>query len=190
MLGEVNLAQQSLADARSHFRRALDIDPDVKKAQAGLEVLEAMEASGQPQPALNDEAASPISSFAAYLNLVGINMARNGNLTDALGYYRSAMTFVHFKTNLAKLWFNVGLCYLRGNEMDLANDAFQKCYTTSGGMHERAANYLRDANALPDHPIEKAAEYAPAPDLVKAVPTFAPEPKAVEESGEFDFERF
>ena len=117
-------------------------------------------------------------------------MARNGNLTDALSYYRSAMTFVHFKANLAKLWFNVGLCYLRGGELDMAKDAFQKCYTTSGGTHERAANYLRNANALPDHPTAKAAEYAPAPDLVKSVPTFAPEPTAVEEPAEFEFERF
>jgi CheY-like chemotaxis protein/Tfp pilus assembly protein PilF len=190
MLGEVNLAQQSLTDARSHFRQALDIDPDVKKAQGGLEVLQAMEASGQPQPALNDEAASPISSFAAYLNLVGINMARSGNLTDALNYYRSAMTFVHFKANLVKLWFNVGLCYMRGGEMDLAKDAFQKCYTTSDGTHERAAKYLRDANALPDHPAAKPAEYAPAAALIKAVPISAPEPIAVKEPEDFEFERF
>jgi len=170
MLGEINLEQKSLSDARSHFQAALAIDAEAEKANAGMDVVRAMEAQSKLSIAPDPSSDSPIANFASYMNLVGVHMARSGNPTDALRYYRSAMTFVHLKDDLAKLWFNVGLCHRRGNKQDLAKEAFQKCYTISGGTHRRAANYLQIVMDRAPKPAAAVSPKVLVPHAAKEVP--------------------
>ncbi len=143
LIGEMDLSTRDVDQARETFSKVLSIDPENSKAKAGLEIADVMEKNG------SSDLASPVQHFASYLNMLGINLSKSGKLTDALRYYRSAMSFVHGKDAQAKLWFNVGIVYLRGkNEAD-ATKAFKKAYDMSDGKLAKAEKYIKSNTQKP-----------------------------------------
>jgi CheY-like chemotaxis protein len=140
LLGEIELGQRHYAEARLQFGKALAIDPEMKKAEAGIlvaDALEKQESSGEQKP--------PFDQFASYLNLIGINLSRAGQTDEAVTYYESAMYFVHNPAQQAKLWFNLGICHLRARMPVEAKAAFEQAVKASGGNMTKAAKYLADS---------------------------------------------
>jgi tetratricopeptide (TPR) repeat protein len=157
LLGEVDLCMRRPETARRRFLAALAIDANARKARAGAFVAES---AMEPDAAFVD--AAQRLPFASYLNLIGIDLSRAGNLQHAARYYKAAMVFVRNPDDLVKLWFNLGLCYLRGRSAAEAGAAFARAHALSGGTFERVAKYLRGDQGLPadggapdDIPFEK-----------------------------------
>ena len=140
LLGELELGKQHFDEARLHFSKALAIDPEMKKATAGIlvaDALEKQESSGENKLLFEQ--------FASYLNLIGINLSRTGHTEEAVTYYESAMYFVYNPVQQAKLWFNLGICHLRARMPIEARAAFEQAFKASGGTMIKAAKYLADS---------------------------------------------
>ena len=145
LLGELELGQRHYAEARLQFGKALAIDPEMKKAEAGILVADALE---KQESSLDHK--PPFDQFASYLNLIGINLSRAGQTDEAVTYYESAMHFVHKPAQRAKLWFNLGICHLRARMPVEAKAAFEQAVKASGGTMTKAAKYLADSVELVD----------------------------------------
>ncbi len=136
LLGEVDLNLKNPEMARERFLSVLAIDSKSRKAKSGVEVAEAiLEGREKDVPA-------PVGHFAGHLNLVGIKLSQELKTQEALRFYNAAMVFVRKDEDLVKLWFNIGLCYLRSQQKDKAEEAFRRAYTLSGQTFERAAKYI------------------------------------------------
>ena len=145
LLGELELGQRHYAEARLQFGKALAIDSEMKKAEAGILVADAIEKQES-----SEEHKPPFDQFASYLNLIGINLSRAGQTDEAVTYYESAMYFVHKPAQRAKLWFNLGICHLRARMPVEAKAAFEQAVKASGGTMTKAAKYLADSVELVD----------------------------------------
>jgi CheY-like chemotaxis protein/Flp pilus assembly protein TadD len=141
LLGEIELGRRRYSDAKIQFGKALTIEPDSSRAEAGIKVAEALErfeASGTEKV--------PTDNFAAYLNMIGITLSRTGKTGEAASYYESAMNFVHNPDQQAKLWFNLGICYLRARRSSDAKSALEKAVKLSEGKMSKAQKFLAIAS--------------------------------------------
>ncbi|MBM4250650.1 MAG: response regulator [Deltaproteobacteria bacterium] len=141
LLGEIELGRRHYGDAKLQFGKALVIDPDSRRAEAGIKVAEALESFEK-----SGEAKAPTDNFAAYLNMIGITLSRAGKTTDAASYYEAAMNFVHKPDQQAKLWFNLGICYLRARRPGDAKVALEHAIKLSDGKMTKAQKFLAIAS--------------------------------------------
>ncbi len=136
LLGEVDLNLKNPEQARERFLSVLAIDQRSRKAKAGIEVVDALLEGGRK------DIPAPVGHFAGHLNLVGIKLSQERKTQEALRFYNAALVFVRKDADVVKLWFNIGLCYLRGEQKSKAEEAFDRAYKLSGQTFERAAKYL------------------------------------------------
>ncbi len=153
LIGELDLTLQAPAAANAKFTQALQIDPDVLKAQAGQHVAATILEQGLAPPSQG----LPADQFSSYLNMVGISLSRSQQLAKALTYYKSALHFVRENDKRAKVWFNVGICHLRGHEAEAAQAAFGTAFKLSDGKLHKAGKYLDGASG----PLELAVVGGP-----------------------------
>ena len=137
LLGELELGRRRFVDAKVQFGKALVIDPESSRAEAGIRVaeeLEKFEKSGMVK--------TPTDNFASYLNMIGITMSRAGKTVEAASYYESALIFIHKSDQQAKLYFNLGICYLRARRPVDAKNALEKAVKLSDGNLAKAQKFL------------------------------------------------
>lgn len=118
-LGQISLEQLKVKDANLYFKKALELDPNLTKAKKG-ELL-AKNIDGWMTKATNVP-----DSFASLLNAVGVNMAKKLRFQKAIDHYESSLKYVMTNNEKAKLYYNIGLCYLKWSKTEEAVEAFQE----------------------------------------------------------------
>lgn len=138
LLGEVELNLSDPEAAQKYFEKALAVDPDDKKANAGVVV------SGNMQEML--EAPRPMqipSTFASLLNTLGIVHVRSGEYAKGIEQYRAALAFLHAKDDAARVSFNLGLGFLRWGKPQDALPWFQRSERLAPSGFGKSAAYVR-----------------------------------------------
>jgi tetratricopeptide (TPR) repeat protein len=148
LLGEVRLHNLEPLAARKHFEDALGIDPGNAKAKAGVLSAENMEAfSGDPS------LKNVPQSFASLLNIIAISKVRSGKLNEGVAQYKAALNFLHENQTIARVFFNLGLAYLREQQIDQAKQWFAKSAEKGGTLFDKAGHYVRK---LEEHTISQS----------------------------------
>lgn len=137
--GEIGLYIDDLEMARGAFSSTFNMDRAHSKALAGLDLADRVDANrSMLEPIMAKE------NMSSPYNLLGIQLSRNGEYGEALKFYKSALSFLHTKSDKVRLLFNVGLCYKRAGLLEQAEKAFQTSYKASGGTFEKALDHITD----------------------------------------------
>lgn len=137
MLGEVSLSLRDPEGARKYFNEALEIDRIDEVATAGLALTKNL----LEFPA-NAGGVALTASFASLLNTIGISFVRNGNYDKGIEQYQSAMMFIRDDIDIAKVAFNLGLCYMRWGKRSEALPWFEKSNHYAGNLLKKSGNYV------------------------------------------------
>lgn len=137
MLGEVSLSLRDPEGARKHFNEALEIDRKDEVASAGLAITNNM----LEFPA-NAGGVALTASFASLLNTIGISFVRNGNYDKGVEQYQSALMFLRDDLDVAKVAFNLGLCFMRWGKRPEALPWFEKSNHYAGNQLSKSGNYV------------------------------------------------
>lgn len=138
LLGEVGLNLRDPESARAYFEKALAIDPEDKKSQAGMVIADNMDALHEEQDPMHVP-----HSFASLLNTMGIALVRTGQFAKGIDQYRSAFAFLKNRDDAARLAFNLGLGYLRWGRPNEALPWFQKSESIAPSGFGKSASYVR-----------------------------------------------
>ena len=138
--GQVELNLNDPKKAREHFQKALSIDPDNIEAKQGVKLSESL------SPKNNSSNSVPQGQvayrIASTLNVIAVSKVRNGDLQSGMEQYRAALALLSDDDIAAKLAFNMGLGYLRGNQTEKALDWFKKSVELSKGLFDKASGYV------------------------------------------------
>lgn len=138
LLGEVGINNGNPVVAREMFNRALNIDPDASRPQAGLHMVEVVESNISQ---FRSGGESIAKNFASILNTVAISRIHAGEFAKGIEQYRSALTFLNARTTMAKLSFNLGLAYLKTRSLREAYPWFIQCLSLNPDM-DKAKKYV------------------------------------------------
>ena len=139
-LGDLHLKNMDTDKARDLFSQAETIDPESKEASTGKVLAKNIEKwlSG---------AISVPNTFAGILNAIGINMVRSGNYENGIEHYQSALSHISDNHSKSKIYFNLGLGYLRWNKPREALPHLEKTIELNPD-NEKAEKYLKKINNL------------------------------------------
>lgn len=137
LLGEVSLSLRDPFGAKRYFSEALEIDKNDPIGTAGITLSTNM----LDFPA-NCNGVALTASFASLLNTIGIAFVRSGKFEKGVEQYLSAMMFVRENQDVAKISFNLGLCYMRWDKKAKALPWFEKSLRFSGGKFNKSENYI------------------------------------------------
>lgn len=141
LLGKIQLNKMSPQKARESFLKAHNIDPEDQKATNGLYVAETMiehiEHTEQHRLGFH---------FVSSLNTIGVALAQKGKIDDAQRLYKSAIIFVNNRESLGKLYYNLGISYLRDKKSQYALVYFREADKIFGGKNEKVSGYLERLN--------------------------------------------
>jgi CheY-like chemotaxis protein len=137
LLGEVSLSLRDPFGAKKYFNEALEIDKQDEIAAAGVTISSNM----LEFPAYCNGVALT-ASFASLLNTIGIAFVRKGKFEKGIEQYLSAMMFVRESLEIAKISFNLGLCYMRWGKRAKALPWFEKSHRFYGGKFNKSENYI------------------------------------------------
>lgn len=138
MLGEVGLDLKNVTLAKEYFANALKIDKEHQVAQAGLKV-----ADNLADFVKSSGAQSLSDQFSSNLNIVGITLVRNNEIERGIEQYRAAMCFVRDKNVRARLYFNLGMAYLRKQSLGEAKKCFRTATRLADSGFKKPAEYLK-----------------------------------------------
>ena len=136
LLGEVRLSLRDPLGAKKYFDEALEIDKHDGTSVAGVTLSKNM----LDFPS-NSSGSALTSSFASLLNTIGIAFVRSGKFEQGVEQYLSAMMFIREKEDIAKISFNLGLCYMRWDKRAKALPWFEKSSRLSGGKFKKSEIY-------------------------------------------------
>jgi CheY-like chemotaxis protein len=170
LLGEAQLNLQNPEEARAYFEKALEIDGDDKKAQAGVVVADNLASEGRIDDAKLARQVS--TSLASILNTIGITLVRSGQYDRGIEQYRSALAFLHHKDDAARVAFNLGLGLLRWGKTGEALPWFQKSERLSPEGFAKSTRYVK--RLLMSGSLGKTVEQELGGDEVKAAEASAP----------------
>lgn len=137
LLGEVSLSLRDPFGAKRYFNEALEIDKNDLVAAAGVTL-----SSNMLDFPANSHGVALTASFASLLNTIGIAFVRHGKFEKGVEQYLSAMMFVREDLDIAKITFNLGLCYMRWGKRAKALPWFEKSNRFSGGKFTKSDNYI------------------------------------------------
>jgi two-component system chemotaxis response regulator CheY len=137
LLGEVSLSLRDPFGAKKYFNEALEIDKHDIVAEAGVTLSKNM----LDFPSHSDGVALT-ASFASLLNTIGIAFVHMGKFEKGVEQYLSAMMFVRESIDIAKIMFNLGLCYMRWGKRAKALPWFEKSSRFAGGKFFKSDNYI------------------------------------------------
>ena len=119
LLGKIELSNQECAAAQRSFIRASELDPTDVRVRLGLRISRSLE----------DQAADcPVSysgAYASLMNTLAITRANRGEIAEACIYYNLALDSLDCPVLKSKVMFNVGLGYLKKNDLDNAEEWFE-----------------------------------------------------------------
>ncbi len=199
-IGELQLNDWRVQDAKKNFERALSVDARWERAQHGhrlsTNVFEYMQQ-------YNMQEAIP-KSFASLLNSMGIIKVRNGELQEGVQHYESALNFIRDVDARSKVMFNMGLGYLRHRLGSKALLWFMRSAKVGSNQFLKAQPYIRDLSGnlvwtehgmlvqglemvevdAQDHPNElpsnASGSFKSAPISVAVIQPFSLEPAAAD----------
>jgi CheY-like chemotaxis protein len=170
LLGEAELNLKNPEEAHAYFEKALEIDGDDKKAQAGLIVADNLaRAEGIDDAKLTRQVST---SLASILNTIGIALVRSGQYDRGVEQYRAALAFLHQREDAARVAFNLGLGLLRWGKTSEALPWFQKSERLSPDGFAKSTRYVK--RLLMSGSLGKAVEQELGGDVVGAAEAPAP----------------
>ncbi|SMF49111.1 response regulator [Pseudobacteriovorax antillogorgiicola] len=158
LIGELELGEKNLDDARKSFDSALQYDPYYERAKEGTWLVQ----SAQDFLGESPGDATTNTSFASLMNTIGINKVRSGRLDDGIKHYRTALNFIEDPHTKAKVMFNIALGFLRHNRIKDALLWFMRSSRTGLGFYDKADAYVQRLSSvfvLTDDGGERQAEY-------------------------------
>ena len=136
LLGKIELSNQECAAAQRSFIRASELDPTDVRVRLGLRISRSLE----------DQAADcPVSysgAYASLMNTLAITRANRGEIAEACIYYNLALDSLDCPVLKSKVMFNVGLGYLKKNDLDNAEEWFLSSQTTGAEKFTRSSQYI------------------------------------------------
>ncbi len=146
-LGGTLLERGQLNEAIAHYRRALEIKPDVAQVQSNLGNALVREGNVEEAIAHLQKALQIDPAYAEAYNHMGSALMKKGQAGEAIGYYQKA---VQLNTNYAEAYNNLGVAFLRNGQVDEAIAHYRKAVAINPGsaeMHYNLGNVLaREGN--------------------------------------------
>ena len=136
LLGKLELGRKDCAAAQESFLRASKIDPHDHRAKLGHK------ASKSLRQEASKSAISFSGAYASLLNTAAVAQVHQGRLAEALVYYHLALDNLDCNVLKAKVMFNVGLGYLRSNDLAKAAEWFQSSKEAGEGEFNRAELFM------------------------------------------------
>lgn len=137
MSGEINLQLNQPEQAKEVFSKALKIDDKNVVAKAGSSISNNLE-----EHLLTHDSYNLPNSFAGVLNLLAIKKVKNGDYSEGMDQYDSALVFISDPTTQAKLKFNRGLGYLKWGKKEEALDEFKESLQLGGDDFSRSQKFV------------------------------------------------
>lgn len=135
-LGDLHLQNMETDKAEDLFSKVQSIDPECRAASSGKTLARNIEKWLTGTISIPD-------TFAGILNAIGINMVRSGHFSNGIEHYHSALSHVSDERSKAKLYFNLGLGYLRWQKPDEALHQMEQAILCDP-EHEKAERHLRE----------------------------------------------
>ncbi len=139
-IGELQLNDWRLQDAKKNFERALSVDAQWERAQHGHRLTNNVFQYMQQN---NMQETFP-KSFASLMNSMGIAKVRKGELKEGIQHYESALHFIRDVDARSKVMFNMGLGYLRHRLGSKALLWFMRSAKVGSNEFLKAQPYIRD----------------------------------------------
>ena len=139
-IGELQLNDWRLQDARKNFERALSVDAQWERAQHGHRLTNNIFQYMQQ----NNMQDSFPKSFASLMNSMGIAKVRKGKLQEGIQHYESALHFIRDVDTRSKVMFNMGLGYLRHRLGSKALLWFMRSAKVGSNQFLKAQPYIHD----------------------------------------------
>jgi tetratricopeptide (TPR) repeat protein len=136
MLGEVELSQLETKEAAERFREVLKYDPEHAKAQAGITLATNIE-EFVAQYAMGDQ----LRSFASIANAVGVFLVRDGDVGKGIEQYKAACQFLRDEETRGRVYFNIGLGFLRWSRPEEALKWFYQAMQAGPRTRDKASHY-------------------------------------------------
>lgn len=138
LAGQAHTQRFEVEEASGYFNDALAIDADSKSATLGLTTCKNMDAyfkthgyKGVP------------GNLASLLNIIGVNFVRSKDIVSAIDQYTAAFDFAQSAEDKARVAFNLGLGYLRGQDSIQAGEWFTKSIEIHPVCKDKASDRLR-----------------------------------------------
>lgn len=173
LMGEIELNQGNIAEAKAHFEQALTIDPDDSRSKKGLELAGEMAEVSQP---------NMLRSLASMVNMTAIGLVRQGRFEEGIKQYRDALEFIADSGDKARVSFNCGLAFERWGQPAQARPWFEEADKVANGTFEKARRRLslqpQDLGSGDFITIDSAEPVpdAPHPKMPQPPATLAPKP--------------
>ena len=162
-LGNIFMDIDRPKDAKDSFNSVLDFAPDNKSAK--VKKGESMLALGEVNEALAlIKEATSIKELASVFNNSAILQIRKGEHEKAIELYRSAMGVVGKNRKVeARLWYNMGIGYVKWQKFDDSLDCFQKSTTADSNFQDAAHNLEKVKAVLASKQGKKSKKKAASP---------------------------
>ncbi len=138
LIGELELGESHPKAAEASFQSALNIDPWYLRAKEGLGLSHTVDKFFQEYP----DDASTNRNFASLMNTIGISNVRSGKLDEGIKHYNSALKFIEDPITKSKIMFNIGLGFLRFNNIKNALLWFMRSSKAGKGVYPKADSYI------------------------------------------------
>ncbi|NRA66693.1 MAG: hypothetical protein HRU19_19555 [Pseudobacteriovorax sp.] len=136
LLGKLELGRNDCAAAQESFLRAHRLDPHDHRVKLGRQ------ASSKLKIQTNAGGISFSGAYASLLNTAAVAQVHRGKLADAMVYYHMALDHLECPILKAKVMFNVGLCYMRKNDIEKATQWFQSSQESGAAQFTRATRFM------------------------------------------------
>lgn len=124
------------------FKAAIAMDPEREKAQQGVVAANILAGKSDITESLPVDIIGAIE-IARICNLNGIAMVNKGEFSAAERLYSNAVNFVPKNQGQNKLYYNLGLCMKKSDDLEKAKMYFQKSSQVSSEPYEKAKAQIK-----------------------------------------------
>lgn len=154
-LGNALLGSDRVAEAERAFDRAMSVDPDSHDAKVGKGKCLLLESQVNEALSLLREVSGD-TEIASVFNMAAIMNMRKGRHEQGMSLYQSALNSLSRNPKIqSRLWFNMGLGYVRWGKRDKSKSCFETA-TKLDPHFRKASVHLADLAKPASKPVPAA----------------------------------